>query len=643
MNEAKRTLIFAIAAGASVAMATVTHYASRPSAPAVYENLGEAFYPDFDDPIDARSLRVVAYDDATAEVRQFNVEFKDGRWRIPSHHNYPADGEERLAKTAASVIDVTRGALQSRRESDHEHYGVIDPLSEDVAQLRGRGQRITLNEEDGSVLADYIVGKQAEGRDGHFYVRIPSEKEVYLSNIEIDLSTKFADWIEADLLKLDRNDLVELVVNNYSVIESDGRLSVDGDETNKLEREKSVDPWKLDGLNEEDEELKTDVVRKMVSSLDDLKILGVREKPAGINPDLTVDPDIARNPLLLQRLTADLMSRGFIPYQDKEGNPELISNEGELTAATNEGVVYELHFGEVFSGTDKEIEVGFATDSDAEQKEDESDSDEEGEEPQSDSQDESGETDDGPAAGKRSRYLYVTVAFAASHVPDKPEKPVEPEAPSSEAEAAAEEKTDSDAATDANSPDADADADADGSGEESAEENSGEGEAEAESDASEDAENAEDKPDPQAEYEAAKKQYEDDLKKYEADLKAYEEKLAAGRKRVDDLNARFGAWYYVISADSFENLRLARADLVEPKEKPEDDADETGADANANGTETSTEDAKATEPSNGSAGSETSPDANGTEEPADADAEAKDAEKNADKTEGAAANAVDKP
>ena len=45
----------------------------------------------------------------------------------------------------------------------------------------------------------------------------------------------------------------------------------------------------------------------------------------------------------------------------------------------------------------------------------------------------------------------------------------------------------------------------------------------------------------------------------------YEQKVADGKKTVDELNERFKAWYYVISAASFDKLRLSRADLVQPK------------------------------------------------------------------------------
>jgi hypothetical protein len=44
-------------------------------------------------------------------------------------------------------------------------------------------------------------------------------------------------------------------------------------------------------------------------------------------------------------------------------------------------------------------------------------------------------------------------------------------------------------------------------------------------------------------------------------------RVEGGQKRAEELNARFAKWYYVISAESFDNLRLRRADLLRDKPK----------------------------------------------------------------------------
>ena len=38
--------------------------------------------------------------------------FKDNKWVIPSHYNYPADARDRLSKTAAAVMDLTKDTIR---------------------------------------------------------------------------------------------------------------------------------------------------------------------------------------------------------------------------------------------------------------------------------------------------------------------------------------------------------------------------------------------------------------------------------------------------------------------------------------------------------------------------------------------------
>jgi peptidylprolyl isomerase len=73
-------------------------------------------------------------------------------------------------------------------------------------------------------------------------------------------------------------------------------------------------------------------------------------------------------------------------------------------------------------------------------------------------------------------------------------------------------------------------------------------------DSGEDAEVADAAADDEAAKEAAKKAREE-----------WEKKLEAAKKRVDELNLRFGKWYYVIEGNSFTKLRKTRAELVQPK------------------------------------------------------------------------------
>src|SRR5262245_56016195 len=127
-----RTLMFVGGAGLCLAAAVGMSIATRPVKLDDAALVGQPFYPDFTDATKATGLRVAAYDKDAAKVNVFNVEFKDGLWRIPSHHNYPADGEEQLAKTAASVVGIERGLYAGKTAEDQKRLGVLDPLDESI-------------------------------------------------------------------------------------------------------------------------------------------------------------------------------------------------------------------------------------------------------------------------------------------------------------------------------------------------------------------------------------------------------------------------------------------------------------------------------------------------------------------------------
>ncbi len=598
MNAINRTIAFVAVAVVALGVALWTDWVTQPASVEGYENLGELFYPDFDDPTLAKSIRVVDYNEQTASARLFDVIFKDGTYRIPSHHDYPADATDQLAKTAASVIGITRGALASREKTDHERLGVIDPLDDKVTSLKGRGQRLTLLKESDEALADFIIGKPVEDRTDEYYVRRADEIETYQVALQIDLSTKFSEWIDPDLLKLERDDLVEMVATRPAV-DPNGQYT---GEKSRLTRASSSDDWKLDGLDEETQELKTDDVREMVSALDDLRIVGVRPKMQGITADLGLDlPAVVKqNPQLTQQfiggLKRDLGNKGFAVAENENGSYYLASTEGEVTAATRNGVLYHLHFGSRFTGTEKEIEIGKTSDED-EKETAETKKLADKKQTDGDQQDEAEDAED-PPGENASRFLFVRVEFEPKSIGEEPVAPLEPKKPPQVE--AAEKKEQEKASGDSKPEDGEkksdgADSEQNGNTSENggnADTNRTDEEASSVDESDNDNKDGDDdkkegdddkkegdksadkqpeKKDPTAEYEQALQEYNEAKTKYDGDKREYDEKVEKGKKQVQELNDRFQEWYYAISVDSFEKLRLSRADLVKPKEKTDDD------------------------------------------------------------------------
>jgi hypothetical protein len=91
------------------------------------------------------------------------------------------------------------------------------------------------------VLADLIIGKSFEGREGFRLVRVPGEKRVYGARINLEVSTKFKDWIEPDLMLIDKEEIDRFVLKDYSIEETTGRLDV----RDEVTLTKDGDHWKM--------------------------------------------------------------------------------------------------------------------------------------------------------------------------------------------------------------------------------------------------------------------------------------------------------------------------------------------------------------------------------------------------------------
>src|SRR3954452_2930411 len=154
--ESRKTLAFVVVA----LLLTGAAYLSVPDRSATniaFDDQGQLFFPSFKDPLACTDLEVVDYDNSTASRRPFKVMFRDGKWVIPSHHDYPADAKDRLAKTAAGVIDLRKDVIVSDVTDQWEALGVIDPIDTKATSLKGRGKRVTLKDKSGAVLADFII------------------------------------------------------------------------------------------------------------------------------------------------------------------------------------------------------------------------------------------------------------------------------------------------------------------------------------------------------------------------------------------------------------------------------------------------------------------------------------------------------
>jgi hypothetical protein len=501
MSENIRTLVY-VAVAACVLLAAIF---TRPRMVDVQSSDAEQekhFFPALkENPLGATSIEIITYDQDSAQPQAFKVAKVNNVWSIPSHENYPADAERQLGEAAASVMNLERGPVVSDRAVDHETYGVIDPDPKTLkAGATGVGTRVTMEDPSGKRLAQLIVGKADKTDSTLRFVRVPGSDNVYRVKLDTSkLTTKFDSWIEPDLLKLNAFEIQQVTINNYHVDPLTGEIREP--EGLKLTYNDTDSKWTLEGMAP-DEELAADKLNAMKTALDDLKIVDVHRKPAGLSAALRGEKEGLQQQDLLS-----LQGHGF--YLSNQSG--LLCTDGEVYVQMKDGVVYDLKFGGLAAGT------GGA---------DDKEKDEEG----------------NVKPTGTNRYIFVLARFEESAIP-KPEltplptevqpapapapaeKPategggdLQPGEPAPTAEPAANEpaaKTGTGSATVSGAPD-----------------------------------------DPQ---QAERRRI---VRENKQKLDEYNEKIEAGKKRVEELNSRFSDWYYVISDDVYQKIHLDRAEII---------------------------------------------------------------------------------
>lgn len=561
MNETLKTVTFMVAALVALAAGVVTHLPPSDD-DAAKGYVGQSLFAEFK-PESAKSLDIIEYaPESPTPVKHFRVAQEGGLWVIPSKDNYPADASQQLGEAAAAVMNATKLDVVSDDARTHETYGVIDPADAQklAADPENVGKHVTMADRSGKKLADLIIGKAIKEKPDQRFVRLPGQDAVLIASIKTDkLSGRFQDWIEKDLLKLNSWDVKQVAIDDYSVdlVQRfiDRRTRIDAnfdDKTSKWELadlevfnpdEKTYEPEKL----ADDEEINTQKLNELKTALDDLQIVGVRRKPAGLAADLKAGEELLGN----QEQTESLAQAGFYLVPVGNGPRELHSNEGEVRCGTKEGVEYKLRFGSLASLSDVDGPL-----------------------PDKDKAEGDAAGKDGDDDSLANRYIMVTVDFNEDLIAKPELQPLPGESPEKEAAPAGEE---SEKTSRHDSPlsaavgllalaDGDDEAQADSA--DAADDAVGDDATPAAKKQGKSAKSAKPKADktaPKAAKTPAELERERIEKENERKQKEYDDKVKKGRDKVKELSERFADWYYVISNDTYKKIHLGRADIIKEK------------------------------------------------------------------------------
>ena len=552
MKEFAKTFIFVVVAVLVVASV----WATRPVVESGGDtDVGKPLFPDFTNPLAATSMEIVKYDEETGDPKTFKVAQAGGIWSIPSHDDYPADAKDQLADAATSVMGLTILALVSENIGDQTEYGVVDPGDKNLKPgATGVGTRVTMRDKEGKLLLALVIGKRDEEQAQNRYVRRVGQDQIYSVKVDTGkLTTKFADWIEPDLLNLSPWDIRQIDIQDYSVDEANMSVVQRGEIWLDYDDAAEKDKWKLaadrkyvDGEWVAEQlqpgmELDTKKLDEMKSALDDLKIVDVARKPAELAKSLKENSEFLNS----SESVESLMSRGFY-LANVKGKPGIYSNEGEFRCLMKNGVEYVLRFGNISESRRADTET-----------------------------DESGKE----KSSGVNRYIFVMAEFNTTAI-EKPQLEELPEPDgAAKAEATDEPKKDGEASEDKDDKKANEKAsEEEKPGEvEIAKDDAGEAEPAEKEDGEAKPETADNK-DKKDEKDAAElaAQREKIEKENQRKIDEYEEKVAEAKKKVVELNARFADWYYVIPNSVYEKIHLGRQDII-VKKKPEE-KDDTAAD-----------------------------------------------------------------
>lgn len=374
------------------------------------EKIGKKLFDNFNDLSKMTKIEFQGIDPETGELRELILTRDGQEWRLPSLSGFPAENAERLSKVIApltqlsilDVVDETTRIHDSQKITDfHRECGLINPSSYDIEhsfEKNTDGKKSLFNDaalhvhiegEGGETLFDLLIGNRvpesSATRDDRF-VRIPNEEVVYTADFVGDSTqetsaSEFAeypmrisfeplDWLDRDLLRISRWDVLYLTARDYSFsIQKDkneihiANYQTSGVAVFKQTPENSMSRiWSLNRLITRNEKGKWDEttifapesannesLNLLADELGKLNIVDVRKKPTALAALFRAN-NIGTQ---LAPLAAPLSEFGFAlddhdPLAPERIEPFLIGEGGSIELTMKTGVKLSLVFGKKF-------------------------------------------------------------------------------------------------------------------------------------------------------------------------------------------------------------------------------------------------------------------------------------------------------
>ncbi len=130
----------------------------------------------------------------------------DGLWRVPGHHDHPAD----IVKIRRLLSDLQGAEKIEQKTSSPEHYAALGVAGPEAGE--GGGKLLTLK--DASESRQLILGNPSRQVSGGRYVRKPDEAESWLVNAGFELPAAPAEWLDKDIVHLEPSEVVKATITH---------------------------------------------------------------------------------------------------------------------------------------------------------------------------------------------------------------------------------------------------------------------------------------------------------------------------------------------------------------------------------------------------------------------------------------------
>ena len=213
----------ALTVAALIAAIAVTWQKPHPSL--VIRGKEPAFIELRKDPNAVAKLSVTGSESSFTLVRE-----EDGRWVAPDRFGYRV-AQDKVRDLVVALSDMRLVEAKTLRDDRYARLAVDDPSKEGSEALQ-----ITLEDAQGAVLTDVIIGKRVYrktgGKPGGTYLRRSGEAQSWLASGGLTVAKQLSEWLDRGII-----DIAGSLVERVEVSLADGDYAVlrDGEDSLALE------------------------------------------------------------------------------------------------------------------------------------------------------------------------------------------------------------------------------------------------------------------------------------------------------------------------------------------------------------------------------------------------------------------------